>query len=164
MCGRGRIGVERIQSSSGSFLMPISRTPFLLVQAQTVKLLCLVSPRSWQEHSSLKELQSRGVCLLKLQVSSQRTGLYGQRLVTFEPRKFGPAVVLPSNSFTSGRCSLGACIGHGRWSDQGLCCPKGWRTDPHSLRHCSENLLFTNPVISIAGFVVVLRQGLKSPV
>lgn len=58
--------------------------------------------RSWQEHSSLKELQSRGVCLLKLQVASQRTGLYGQRLVTFEPRKFGPAVVLPSNSFTSG--------------------------------------------------------------
>lgn len=30
--------------------------------------------RSWQEHSSLKELQSRGVCLLKLQVSGQRTG------------------------------------------------------------------------------------------
>lgn len=58
--------------------------------------------RSWQEHSSLKELQSRGVCLLKLQVSSQCTGLYGQRLVTFEPRKFGPVVVLPSNSFTSG--------------------------------------------------------------
>lgn len=58
--------------------------------------------RSWQEHSSLKELQSRGVCLLKLQVSSQCTGLYGQRLVTFEPKKFGPVVVLPSNSFTSG--------------------------------------------------------------
>ncbi|XP_034377122.1 DNA-binding protein SMUBP-2 [Arvicanthis niloticus] len=58
--------------------------------------------RSWQEHCSLKELQRRGVCLLKLQVSSQRTGLYGQRLVTFEPRKFGPAAVLPSNSYTSG--------------------------------------------------------------
>ncbi|KAL1787993.1 DNA-binding protein SMUBP-2 [Sigmodon hispidus] len=58
--------------------------------------------RSWQEHSSLKELQSRGVCLLKLQVSSQCTGLYGQRLVTFEPRKLGPVVVLPSNTFTSG--------------------------------------------------------------
>ncbi|CAH6793436.1 Ighmbp2 [Phodopus roborovskii] len=58
--------------------------------------------RSWQEHSSLKELQSQGVCLLKLQVSSQCTGLYGQWLVTFEPRKFGPVVVLPSNSFTSG--------------------------------------------------------------
>ncbi|GAB1301960.1 DNA-binding protein SMUBP-2 [Apodemus speciosus] len=58
--------------------------------------------RSWQEHSSLKELQSRGVCLLKLQVSGQRTGLYGQRLVTFEPRKCGSAMVFPSNSFTSG--------------------------------------------------------------
>ncbi|XP_036032401.1 DNA-binding protein SMUBP-2-like [Onychomys torridus] len=65
--------------------------------------------RSWQEHSSLKELQSQGVCLLKLQVSSQCTGLYGQRLVTFEPRKFGPVVVLPSNSFTSDcQLSLGS--------------------------------------------------------
>ena len=132
--------------------------------AGTVKLFCLVSSRSWQEHSSLRELQSRGVCLLKLQVSSQRTGLYGQRLVTFEPRKFGPAVVLPSNSFTSGTCSLGACIIHGWWSDQGLCCPKGWRIDPHSLWHYSENLLVTNLVNSIAAFVAVLRQGLKFPV
>lgn len=78
------------------------------MQAQTVKLLSWLSSRSWQEHSSLKELQSRGVCLLKLQVSSQCTGLYGQRLVTFEPRKFGPVVVLPSNSFTSGRCVMKA--------------------------------------------------------
>ncbi|XP_076971556.1 DNA-binding protein SMUBP-2 isoform X2 [Tamandua tetradactyla] len=58
--------------------------------------------RSWQENISVKELQSRGVCLLKLQVSSQRTGLYGRLLVTFEPRKCGSAPVLPSNSFTSG--------------------------------------------------------------
>ncbi|XP_003468365.3 DNA-binding protein SMUBP-2 [Cavia porcellus] len=58
--------------------------------------------RSWQENISLKELQSRGVCLLKLQVSSQRTGLYGRLLVTFEPRRCGPVAVLPSNSFTSG--------------------------------------------------------------
>uniref|UniRef100_A0A8C5LCH1 DNA-binding protein SMUBP-2 n=1 Tax=Jaculus jaculus TaxID=51337 RepID=A0A8C5LCH1_JACJA len=58
--------------------------------------------RSWQEHSSLKELQSRGVCLLKLQISSQRTGLYGQRLVTFEPRKCIAGAELPSNSFSSG--------------------------------------------------------------
>ncbi|XP_045414205.1 DNA-binding protein SMUBP-2 isoform X1 [Lemur catta] len=58
--------------------------------------------RSWQENISLKELQSRGVCLLKLQVSSQCTGLYGRLLVTFEPRKCGSAAVLPSNSFTSG--------------------------------------------------------------
>lgn len=105
----GEVGLE--QSRSGvplghAYLMPVSRTPFPPVQAQAVKPLSLVSSRSWQEHSSLKELQSRGVCLLKLQVSGQRTGLYGQRLVTFEPRKFGPAVVLPSNSFTSGRCSV----------------------------------------------------------
>ncbi|KAM6160185.1 DNA-binding protein SMUBP-2 [Erethizon dorsatum] len=58
--------------------------------------------RSWQENISLKELQSRGVCLLKLQVSSQRTGLYGRLLVTFEPRRCGSVAVLPSNSFTSG--------------------------------------------------------------
>ncbi|XP_036115835.1 DNA-binding protein SMUBP-2 [Molossus molossus] len=58
--------------------------------------------RSWQEDISLKELQSRGVCLLKLQVSSQRTGLYGQLLVTFEPRRGASAGVLPSNSFSSG--------------------------------------------------------------
>uniref|UniRef100_A0A8C9PDC6 Helicase SMUBP-2/HCS1 1B domain-containing protein n=1 Tax=Spermophilus dauricus TaxID=99837 RepID=A0A8C9PDC6_SPEDA len=57
---------------------------------------------SWQESISLKELQSRGVCLLKLQVSSQRTGLYGRLLVTLEPRRGGSAGVLPSNSFTSG--------------------------------------------------------------
>ncbi|XP_072826586.1 DNA-binding protein SMUBP-2 isoform X2 [Vicugna pacos] len=58
--------------------------------------------RSWQENVSLKELQSRGVCLLKLQVSSQRTGLYGRLLVAFEPRKCASAAVLPSNGFTSG--------------------------------------------------------------
>nr|XP_035119500.2 DNA-binding protein SMUBP-2 isoform X2 [Callithrix jacchus] len=58
--------------------------------------------RSWQESISLKELQSRGVCLLKLQVSSQRTGLYGRLLVTLEPRRCGSAAALPSNSFTSG--------------------------------------------------------------
>ncbi|XP_037373318.1 DNA-binding protein SMUBP-2 [Talpa occidentalis] len=58
--------------------------------------------RSWQEHISLKELQSRGVCLLKLQVSSQRTGLYGRLLVTLEPRRCAAATLLPSNSFTPG--------------------------------------------------------------
>ncbi|XP_047546975.1 DNA-binding protein SMUBP-2 isoform X3 [Lutra lutra] len=58
--------------------------------------------RSWQENVSQKELQSRGVCLLKLQVSSQRTGLYGRLLVTLEPRRCVAAAVLPSNSFTSG--------------------------------------------------------------
>ncbi|NXD45128.1 SMBP2 protein, partial [Copsychus sechellarum] len=58
--------------------------------------------RAWQESISLKELQRRGVCLLKLQVSSQRTGLYGRLLVTFQPRKQDSDTELPSNSFGPG--------------------------------------------------------------
>ncbi|NWS29560.1 SMBP2 protein, partial [Polioptila caerulea] len=58
--------------------------------------------RTWQESVSLKELQRRGVCLLKLQVSSQRTGLYGRLLVTFQPRKRDSDTELPSNSFGPG--------------------------------------------------------------
>ncbi|NXK87380.1 SMBP2 protein, partial [Formicarius rufipectus] len=58
--------------------------------------------RAWQESVSLKELQRRGVCLLKLQVSSQRTGLYGRLLVTFQPRKWDSDPELPSNSFGPG--------------------------------------------------------------
>ncbi|NXC84785.1 SMBP2 protein, partial [Cercotrichas coryphoeus] len=58
--------------------------------------------RAWQESVSLKELQRRGVCLLKLQVSSQRTGLYGRLLVTFQPRKRDSDTELPSNSFGPG--------------------------------------------------------------
>ncbi|NXR80418.1 SMBP2 protein, partial [Pycnonotus jocosus] len=58
--------------------------------------------RAWQESVSLKELQRRGVCLLKLQVASQRTGLYGRLLVTFQPRKRDSDTELPSNSFGPG--------------------------------------------------------------
>ncbi|XP_009074723.1 PREDICTED: DNA-binding protein SMUBP-2, partial [Acanthisitta chloris] len=57
---------------------------------------------AWQESISLKELQRRGVCLLKLQVTSQRTGLYGRLLVTFQPRKWDSDAELPSNSFGPG--------------------------------------------------------------
>ncbi|XP_075044094.1 DNA-binding protein SMUBP-2 [Mixophyes fleayi] len=57
--------------------------------------------RAWQENVSLKELQRKGVCLLKLRVSSQRTGLYGRFLVTFTP-KYDADAVLPSNNFRSG--------------------------------------------------------------
>lgn len=69
-----------------------------------------VSSRSWQENVSLKELQSRGVCLLKLQVSGQRTGLYGRLLVTFEPRRCAPGAALPSHGFTSGACAGAAGV------------------------------------------------------
>ncbi|NWR49136.1 SMBP2 protein, partial [Regulus satrapa] len=58
--------------------------------------------RAWQESISLKELQRRGICLLKLQVTSQRTGLYGRLLLTFQPRKWDLDTELPSNSFGPG--------------------------------------------------------------
>ncbi|XP_077316913.1 DNA-binding protein SMUBP-2 isoform X2 [Lithobates pipiens] len=58
--------------------------------------------RTWQENISLKELQRKGVCLLKLQVANQKTGLYGRLLVTFTPRKYDAEAVLPSNCFGSG--------------------------------------------------------------
>ncbi|NXF10752.1 SMBP2 protein, partial [Smithornis capensis] len=58
--------------------------------------------RAWQESVSLKELQRRGVCLLKLQVTNQRTGLYGRLLVTFQTRKWDSDPELPSNSFGPG--------------------------------------------------------------
>ncbi|KGL99184.1 DNA-binding protein SMUBP-2, partial [Charadrius vociferus] len=58
--------------------------------------------RAWQESISLKELQRRGVCLLKLQAANQRTGLYGRLLITFQPRKYDSDAELPYNSFGPG--------------------------------------------------------------
>ncbi|NXV38150.1 SMBP2 protein, partial [Rissa tridactyla] len=58
--------------------------------------------RAWQESVSLKELQRRGVCLLKLQAANQRTGLYGRLLITFQPRKYDSDAELPCNSFGPG--------------------------------------------------------------
>ncbi|KAK2525275.1 Ighmbp2 [Columba guinea] len=62
----------------------------------------LAQSRAWQESVSLKELQRRGVCLLKLQPANQRTGLYGRLLVTFQPRKCDSDAELPYNSFGPG--------------------------------------------------------------
>ncbi|XP_041357729.1 LOW QUALITY PROTEIN: DNA-binding protein SMUBP-2-like [Gigantopelta aegis] len=47
-----------------------------------------------------KELQRRGVCLLKLRLAERRSGLYGRTLVTLQP--FWPGPDLPSHSFTPG--------------------------------------------------------------
>uniref|UniRef100_A0A8C3J9A8 Helicase SMUBP-2/HCS1 1B domain-containing protein n=1 Tax=Calidris pygmaea TaxID=425635 RepID=A0A8C3J9A8_9CHAR len=63
----------------------------------------LAESRAWQESISLKELQRRGVCLLKLQAATQRTGLYGRLLITFQPRKYDSDAELPSNSFGPGK-------------------------------------------------------------
>ncbi|XP_074951406.1 DNA-binding protein SMUBP-2 isoform X2 [Phalacrocorax aristotelis] len=62
----------------------------------------LAESRAWQESISLKELQRRGICLLKLQAANQRTGLYGRLLVTFQPRKYDLDAELPYNSFGPG--------------------------------------------------------------
>ncbi|KAL3061448.1 hypothetical protein OYC64_009590 [Pagothenia borchgrevinki] len=78
--------------------------------------------RIWQENTSLKDLQSKGVCLLKLQISSQSTGLYGRTVVIFEPRKHLGFTSLPSNSFgpgdivglyDTGGCTAASQIGTG---------------------------------------------------
>ncbi|KAK3594546.1 hypothetical protein CHS0354_023602 [Potamilus streckersoni] len=45
-----------------------------------------------------KELQRRGVCLLKLKISSRRSGLYGRTVITFEPNHGD----LPSHNLTPG--------------------------------------------------------------
>lgn len=59
--------------------------------------------RIWQENVSLKDLQSKGVCLLKLHIGSQSTGLYGRTVVVLEPRKHLGFSSLPSNSFGPGK-------------------------------------------------------------
>uniref|UniRef100_A0A8C2C5U4 Helicase SMUBP-2/HCS1 1B domain-containing protein n=1 Tax=Cyprinus carpio TaxID=7962 RepID=A0A8C2C5U4_CYPCA len=43
--------------------------------------------------------KTRGVYLLKLQIASQHTGIYGRLLVVSEPRKSIGSSVLPSNTF-----------------------------------------------------------------
>lgn len=94
---------------SSSFSIPLS---FSVLSSEALSLpqfgkwcscLCVVS-RAWQENISLKELQRRGVCLLKLQATNQRTGLYGRLLVTFQPRKYDSDAELPYNSFGPGKC------------------------------------------------------------
>ncbi|XP_062403778.1 DNA-binding protein SMUBP-2 [Sardina pilchardus] len=77
----------------------VSKTLELLQEEREAEI---EETRLLQENVSLKHLQHKGVCLLKLQIGSQRTGLYGRLLIILEPRKsIGPSV-LPSNSFGPG--------------------------------------------------------------
>ncbi|XP_053175060.1 DNA-binding protein SMUBP-2 isoform X2 [Scomber japonicus] len=78
--------------------------------------------RVWQENISPKDLQNKGVCLLKLQIGSQSTGLYGRTVVVLEPRKHLGFLSLPSNSFgpgdivglyDSGGCTAASQVGTG---------------------------------------------------
>ncbi|XP_074086984.1 DNA-binding protein SMUBP-2 isoform X2 [Macrotis lagotis] len=58
--------------------------------------------RAWQESVPPRELQRRGVCLLRLRLGSLRTGLYGRLLAVLEPGAGAPAAGLPCNSFGPG--------------------------------------------------------------
>ncbi|XP_063968826.1 DNA-binding protein SMUBP-2-like [Lytechinus pictus] len=52
---------------------------------------------------SVRELERRGVCLLKLRCASQATGLYGRTVLTFEPlRSQGQDGKLPAHNFGPG--------------------------------------------------------------
>ncbi|XP_070564709.1 LOW QUALITY PROTEIN: DNA-binding protein SMUBP-2-like [Ptychodera flava] len=75
---------------------------------KTLKLLELERNEDIEEtrklwiSSSAKELQKRGLCLLKLQITSMRTGLYGRTLVVMELARHFTDRKLPCHSMTSG--------------------------------------------------------------
>nr|XP_040017952.1 DNA-binding protein SMUBP-2 isoform X4 [Gasterosteus aculeatus aculeatus] len=77
----------------------VSKTLELLQEEREAEI---EETRIWQENISLKDLQNKGVCLLKLQVGSQSTGLYGRTVIILEPRKHLGFSSLPSNSFGPG--------------------------------------------------------------
>ncbi|XP_060891467.1 DNA-binding protein SMUBP-2 [Labrus mixtus] len=77
----------------------VSKTLELLQEEREAEI---EETRIWQENISLKDLQSKGVCLLKLQIGSQFTGLYGRTVIVLEPRKHLGFSTLPSNSFGPG--------------------------------------------------------------
>ncbi|XP_070687489.1 DNA-binding protein SMUBP-2 isoform X1 [Pempheris klunzingeri] len=77
----------------------VSKTLELLKEEREAEI---EETRVWQENVSLKDLQNKGVCLLKLQIGSQSTGLYGRTVIVLEPRKHLGFSSLPSNSFGPG--------------------------------------------------------------
>ncbi|PWA30451.1 hypothetical protein CCH79_00015310 [Gambusia affinis] len=77
----------------------VSKTLELLQEEREAEI---EETKIWQENISLKDLQNKGVCLLKLQIVSQSTGLYGRIVIVLEPRKHLGFSSLPSNSFGPG--------------------------------------------------------------
>ncbi|XP_054476089.1 DNA-binding protein SMUBP-2 [Anoplopoma fimbria] len=77
----------------------VSKTLELLQEEREAEI---EETRLWRENISLKDLQNKGVCLLKLQIGSQSTGLYGRTVLVLEPRKHLGFLSLPSNSFGPG--------------------------------------------------------------
>ncbi|MEQ2271720.1 DNA-binding protein SMUBP-2 [Xenotaenia resolanae] len=77
----------------------VSKTLELLQEERNAEI---EETKIWQENISPRDLQNKGVCLLKLQIGSQSTGLYGRTVVVLEPRKHLGFSSLPSNSFGPG--------------------------------------------------------------
>lgn len=97
----------------------VSKTLELLQEEREAEI---EETRIWQENISLKDLQNKGVCLLKLQIGSQSTGLYGRTVIILEPRKHLGFSSLPSNNFgpgdivglyDTGGCTAASQIGTG---------------------------------------------------
>ncbi len=74
-----------------------------IVQSFILKCWFCLLHRLLHRNVSPKELQKRGMCILKLRVASQHTGLYGRTVVEFEPHWHGGD--MPSHSITSGKSS-----------------------------------------------------------
>ncbi|XP_046352610.1 DNA-binding protein SMUBP-2-like [Haliotis rufescens] len=64
-----------------------------------------------------KELQRRGVCLLKLRLAGRNSGLYGRTLVTFEP--FWAGKDFPSHNLTPGDI-IGLTLSQGETQNEAL--------------------------------------------
>ncbi|XP_068615340.1 DNA-binding protein SMUBP-2-like [Brachionichthys hirsutus] len=77
----------------------VSKTLELLQEEREAEI---AETRIWQENVSLKDLQNKGICLLKLHIGSLSTGMYGRTVVVLEPTKYLGFSSLPSNSFGPG--------------------------------------------------------------
>lgn len=58
---------------------------------------------------NVRELESKGICVSKLDVQSKRIGLYGRQIVTFEASHRLGKAKLPINSISNGIINLWYC-------------------------------------------------------
>lgn len=79
----------------------IAKTRALLKQEREAEIL---ESHVVQSSRSVKELEQRGVCLTKLRLYGERTGLYGRHILAFEPWKkvHDPTAQLPANTISCG--------------------------------------------------------------
>ena len=93
----GRITITHVVCIMEQFVETQLSLIALEREAELAEGLSLVS----KGIKNVKELQERGICLTRLGVASQRVGLYGRQLVTFESAR-GHVKTLPVNSLSSG--------------------------------------------------------------